>query len=66
LETRSISISRPQEGPTATLIRTGQPDALVSLGRRETRDCLAEELRRLDPDEIYEEALAGLEKVTYE
>ncbi|NMM87211.1 glucose-6-phosphate dehydrogenase assembly protein OpcA [Rhodococcus sp. SRB_17] len=66
LETRSISISRPQEGTTATLIRTGQPDALVSLGRRETRDCLAEELRRLDPDEIYEEALAGLEKVTYE
>ncbi|MBT2271717.1 OpcA/G6PD domain-containing protein, partial [Rhodococcus qingshengii] len=50
----------------ATLIRTGQPDALVSLGRRETRDCLAEELRRLDPDENYEEALAGLEKVTYE
>ena len=66
LETRSISISRPQEGTTATLIRTGQPDALVSLGRRETRDCLVEELRRLDPDEIYEEALAGLEKVTYE
>ncbi|KZF12702.1 oxidoreductase [Rhodococcus sp. EPR-134] len=66
LETRSISISRPQEGTTATLIRTGQPDALVSLGRRETRDCLAEELRRLDPDELYEEALAGLEKVTYE
>ncbi|MGC0364028.1 glucose-6-phosphate dehydrogenase assembly protein OpcA [Rhodococcus sp. 27YEA15] len=62
----SISISRPQEGTTATLSRTGQPDALVSLGRRETRDCLAEELRRLDPDEIYEEALAGLEKVTYE
>lgn len=62
----TVSISRPQTGTTATLIRTGQPDTLVSLARRETRDCLAEELRRLDRDEIYEEALAGLAKVTYE
>lgn len=62
----AVSISRPQTGTTATLTRTGQPDALVSLARRETRDCLAEELRRLDRDEIYEEALAGLDKVTYE
>ncbi|MBY6541176.1 glucose-6-phosphate dehydrogenase assembly protein OpcA [Rhodococcus sp. BP-349] len=62
----TVSISRPQTGTTATLIRTGQPDTLVSLARRETRDCLAEELRRLDRDEIYEEALAGLTKVTYE
>ncbi|WP_280204542.1 OpcA/G6PD domain-containing protein [Nocardia farcinica] len=36
------------------------------LARRETRDCLAEELRRLDADEIYAEALAGIEKVIYE
>jgi len=61
-----VSISRPQTGTTATLRRTGQPDTLVSLARRETRDCLAEELRRLDRDEIYEEALAALGKVTYE
>ncbi|MCQ4118541.1 glucose-6-phosphate dehydrogenase assembly protein OpcA [Rhodococcus tibetensis] len=62
----SLTISRPQTGTTATLSRTGKPDALVALGRRETRDCLAEELRRLDADEVYEAALSGLTKVTYE
>ncbi|WP_328590553.1 glucose-6-phosphate dehydrogenase assembly protein OpcA [Rhodococcus spongiicola] len=60
-----IAISRPQAEMTATLSRTGQPDALVPLARRETRDCLAEELRRLDPDQIYEAALTGLSKVEY-
>ncbi|MFF0813852.1 glucose-6-phosphate dehydrogenase assembly protein OpcA [Rhodococcus sp. NPDC003318] len=65
-ETGSISLRRPQEGKTATLSRTGAPDSLVSLARRETRDCLAEDLRRLDPDEIYHAALAGLERVDYE
>jgi glucose-6-phosphate dehydrogenase assembly protein OpcA len=30
----------------------------VALQRREIADLLAEELRRLDPDEIYGEALA--------
>ncbi|MFC4126968.1 glucose-6-phosphate dehydrogenase assembly protein OpcA [Nocardia rhizosphaerae] len=64
--TDSIAISRPQLGRTATLTRTGEPDQRIALARRETRDCLAEELRRLDADEIYAEALAGIEKVTYE
>lgn len=62
----AISIVRPQTGKTATLSRTGQPDAEVALARRETRECLAEELRRLDTDEIYELALKGLSKVSYE
>jgi glucose-6-phosphate dehydrogenase assembly protein OpcA len=35
------------------------------LARRETRECLAEDMRRLDADEVYHEALAGLEKVQY-
>jgi glucose-6-phosphate dehydrogenase assembly protein OpcA len=65
-ESGSVTLSRPQTGKTATLSRLGAPDSLVSLARRETRDCLAEELRRLDPDEIYHAALAGLTKVTYE
>ena len=65
-ESGTITLSRPQTGKTATLSRTGAPDALVSLARRETRDCLAEELRRLDPDEIYHAALAGLERVIWE
>ncbi|WP_174550216.1 glucose-6-phosphate dehydrogenase assembly protein OpcA [Nocardia caishijiensis] len=64
--TDSIAIARPQLGRTATLTRTGAPDQRIALARRETRDCLAEELRRLDADEIYAEALAGIEKVTYE
>jgi glucose-6-phosphate dehydrogenase assembly protein OpcA len=33
------------------------------LQRRSVRDCLSEELRRLDPDEIYAETLKGLPKV---
>ncbi|GAS92142.1 glucose-6-phosphate dehydrogenase assembly protein OpcA [Mycolicibacterium brisbanense] len=61
----TITLTRPQEGVTATLIRTGRPDAQIPLARRETRDCLAEDMRRLDDDEIYFEALQGIEKVTY-
>ncbi len=64
--TVSIAIERPQTGRTATLTRTGDPVQRIALARRETRDCLAEELRRLDSDDIYAEALAGIEKVIYE
>ena len=65
-KTSSITISRPQTGRTATIIRTGQPDKRLALARRKTQDCLAEDLRRFDADEIYESALRGLERVTYE
>ncbi len=61
----TIVLSRPQEGITATLTRTGRPDAQIPLARRETRDCLAEDMRRLDADEIYFEALQGIDKVDY-
>jgi glucose-6-phosphate dehydrogenase assembly protein OpcA len=61
----TITLARPQEGITATLSRTGKPEALVPLARRETRDCLAEDMRRLDADEIYQAALQGMDKVTY-
>ncbi|WP_280468021.1 glucose-6-phosphate dehydrogenase assembly protein OpcA [Nocardia cyriacigeorgica] len=64
--TVSIGITRPQTGVTATLTRTGEPDQRIALARREARDCLAEELRRLDADDIYAEALAGIERVTYD
>lgn len=63
--TETITLSRPQEGTTATLSRTGRPDALVPLARRETRECLAEDMRRLDPDEVYFSALEGIDKVQY-
>jgi glucose-6-phosphate dehydrogenase assembly protein OpcA len=53
-----IAVSRP-DGERATLARPGQPDRRVALPRRTTSDLLAEELRRLDPDEVYAEALAA-------
>ncbi|MEB4210425.1 glucose-6-phosphate dehydrogenase assembly protein OpcA [Mycobacterium sp. 94-17] len=64
-KSETIVLSRPQEGRTATLSRTSRPDALLPLARRETGECLAEDLRRLDPDEIYQSALEGIEKVQY-
>lgn len=64
-KSETITLSRPQEGTTATLSRTGRPDALVPLARRETRECLAEDMRRLDPDEVYFSALEGIDKVQY-
>ena len=40
--TETITLCRPQQGVTAKLTRTGQPDARIPLARREARDCLAE------------------------
>ncbi|MEJ3404016.1 glucose-6-phosphate dehydrogenase assembly protein OpcA [Rathayibacter sp. YIM 133350] len=37
----------------ATLTQPGQPSHEVALQRRSLRDCLSDELRRLDPDELY-------------
>lgn len=64
-DSETITLSRPQTGVTATITRTARPQALVPLARRETRECLAEDMRRLDADEIYFEALQGIEKVQY-
>jgi glucose-6-phosphate dehydrogenase assembly protein OpcA len=61
----TITLKRPQTGVTATLNRTSRPEARIPLARRETKECLAEDLRRLDADEIYHEALEGIEKVQY-
>ena len=58
----TVELVRP-DGKVGALRQPGQPDRLVALARREVRDCLAEELRRLDPDEIYGEALAGVASV---
>ncbi|WP_350349838.1 glucose-6-phosphate dehydrogenase assembly protein OpcA [Agromyces sp. G08B096] len=41
----------------ATLRQPGQPTHDVALPRRSLRDCLADELRRLDPDELYGEVI---------
>ena len=54
----TVTVART-DGRTATLSRTGQPDRSMPLPRRELGDLLAEELRRLDADETYAEALAS-------
>lgn len=64
-ETETVTLCRPQQGATATLTRTGLADALVPLPRREARECLAEDLRRLDADPIYQSALEGIGRVHY-
>ncbi|MET9444534.1 glucose-6-phosphate dehydrogenase assembly protein OpcA [Streptomyces sp. NPDC006610] len=45
------------DGSLATLSIEGQPDRAVALKRRDTAELLAEELRRLDPDDTYASAL---------
>ncbi len=41
----------------ATLEQPGQPTQDLALKRRTLRDCLSDELRRLDPDELYGEVI---------
>src|SRR5215469_5746550 len=55
-----IAITR-LDGRTATLSWPERPDRMVALHRRETAELLAEELRRLDPDEVYAETLSRLD-----
>ncbi|MCH9719168.1 MAG: glucose-6-phosphate dehydrogenase assembly protein OpcA [Actinomycetia bacterium] len=57
-----ITIVRP-DGRTATLEREGQAPATIALPRRDWGELMLEELRRLDPDEIYGEALQALDQV---
>lgn len=57
-----VEIHRP-DGRVGTLTQPDQPDRRIALHRREVQDCLAEELRRLDADEIYEITLRGLSRI---
>lgn len=43
----------------AELTQPDQPSQRIALPRRSLQDCLTEELRRLDPDEVYGEVLAS-------
>ena len=54
-----ILLARP-DGRTATLTWPGRPDRRVALHRRDAPDLIAEELRRLEPDEVYAETLRAL------
>lgn len=62
-ESGPIMIDRPG-ADIATLSSPGRVDRRVALPRRTSAECLAEELRRLDPDDVYGEVLsAGLERL---
>ncbi|MFD1311515.1 glucose-6-phosphate dehydrogenase assembly protein OpcA [Streptomyces kaempferi] len=53
------------DGSLATLSIDGQPDRAVALKRRDTSELIAEELRRLDPDDTYASALRyGVERLS--
>ena len=53
-----IAITRP-DGRLATLTRGSEPERQLPLPRRELGDLLAEELRRMDPDYVYADALSA-------
>ncbi|MFI7065428.1 glucose-6-phosphate dehydrogenase assembly protein OpcA [Kribbella sp. NPDC050124] len=55
--TGPISLTRP-DGAVATFSVPGAPDRPVALKRRTTSELLSEELRRLDPDDVYAQTLA--------
>ncbi len=62
--TGDICVARDDtDSAVATLTVPGQPDRPVSLPRRELPDLLAEELRRLDPDEVYAETVRALHRL---
>ena len=56
-----ITLSR-FDGRLATLSSPNQPDRPVALKRRGLDELLSEELRRLDPDDIYEETVRQMAK----
>lgn len=59
-----LVLERPADEALAHLSIPGQPTRPVALAPRTTEDCLAEELRRLEPDEVYGEVLQrGLPRV---
>jgi glucose-6-phosphate dehydrogenase assembly protein OpcA len=53
----TITVERP-DGKTATLTRGEEPSRALPLPRREIGELLAEELRRMDPDVVYADALS--------
>lgn len=57
-EEHTLRVNRP-DGRLATFSRSAQPDRELPLLRRDVGDLLSEELRRLEVDEIYGEALSS-------
>jgi glucose-6-phosphate dehydrogenase assembly protein OpcA len=67
MERRSGNIDLVRaDSPVATLLQPGQPERRIGLHRRGIAECLAEELRRLEPDAVYAEALIrGLDALAH-
>lgn len=66
LERRSgaIVLDRP-DGKTAMLRQPDQPEHRIAMPIRQLSECLAEELRRLDADEVYADVLTkGMARLT--
>jgi glucose-6-phosphate dehydrogenase assembly protein OpcA len=60
----TLELSRPLRSTVATLSHPLQPKRRIAMARRSDAECLADELRHLDADEIYEAALRrGRERV---
>jgi glucose-6-phosphate dehydrogenase assembly protein OpcA len=55
-ESGKVILDRPN-GSVATLSQPGQPERRIAMPRRGDVDCLTEELRRLDPDELFGDVL---------
>jgi glucose-6-phosphate dehydrogenase assembly protein OpcA len=53
----AITLERP-DGAVATLTQPGQPERRIALAPRADRDCLAEEMRRLDPDDVFADVVS--------
>jgi glucose-6-phosphate dehydrogenase assembly protein OpcA len=51
-----VTIDRP-DGSVATLSQPGQPERKIAMPRRSDVECITEELRRLDPDELFADVL---------
>ncbi len=65
LSTRAGDISLVRtDGKLATLSSPGEPDRPVALKRRELDELLSEELRRLDPDDVYAQTVKKLAKLS--
>lgn len=52
-----VTISR-SDGTNAVLSRPGAPESRVALARRDLTELISEELRRLDPDDVYGDVIA--------
>jgi len=64
LSTRQGDVSLVRyDGKLATLSSPGQPDRPVALKRRQLDELLSEELRRLDPDDVYARTARRMVKI---